>query len=63
MHATPQEVTVTVSETPSATDAPELVEQAAAAPAAAEPAVDEAPVEQPADEVVADELPADEAVG
>ena len=43
MHATPQEVTVTVSETPSATDAPELAEQAAAAPAAAEPAVDEAP--------------------
>jgi transcriptional antiterminator NusG len=65
MHATPQEVTVTVSETPSATDAPELVEQAAAAPAAAEPAVDEAPVEQPADEQVeqpADEQPADEAV-
>jgi transcriptional antiterminator NusG len=60
MHATPQEVTVTVSETPSATDAPELVEQAAAAPAAAEPAVDEAPVEQPADEQV--EQPADEAV-
>ena len=58
MHATPQEVTVTVSETPSATDAPELVEQAAAAPAAAEPAVDEAPVEQPADEQV--EQPADE---
>ena len=56
MHATPQEVTVTVSETPSATDAPELVEQAAAAPA--EPAVDEAPVEQP----VTDEQPADEAV-
>ena len=65
MHATPQEVTVTVSETPSATDAPELVEQAAAAPAAAEPAVDEAPVEQPADEQVeqpADEQPAVEAV-
>ena len=65
MHATPQEVTVTVSETPSATDAPELVEQAAAAPAAAEPAIDEAPVEQPADEQVeqpADEQPADEAV-
>ena len=73
MHATPQEVTVTVSETPSATDAPELVEQAAAAPAAAEPAVDEAPVEHPADEQVeqpadeqveqpADEQPADEAV-
>ena len=65
MHATPQEVTVTVSETPSATDAPEFVEQAAAAPAAAEPAVDEAPVEQPADEQVeqpADEQPADEAV-
>jgi transcription termination/antitermination protein NusG len=64
MHATPQEVTVTVSETPSATDAPELVEQAAAAPAA-EPAVDEAPVEQPADEQVeqpADEQPAVEAV-
>jgi len=60
MHATPQEVTVTVSETPSATDAPELVEQAAAAPAAAEPAVDEAPVEQPADEQV--EQPADEQV-
>ncbi len=60
MHATPQEVTVTVSETPSATDAPELVEQAAAAPAAAEPAVDEAPDEQPADEQV--ELPGDEAV-
>ena len=60
MHATLQEVTVTVSETPSATDAPELVEQAAAAPAAAEPAVDEAPVEQPADEQV--EQPADEAV-
>jgi transcription termination/antitermination protein NusG len=60
MHATPQEVTVTVSETPSATDAPELVEQAAAAPAAAEPAVDEAPVEQPAVEQV--EQPADEAV-
>jgi transcriptional antiterminator NusG len=75
MHATPQEVTVTVSETPSATDAPELVEQAAAAPAAAEPAVDEAPVEQPAveqveqpaaeavaDEAVVDEAVADEAV-
>ena len=65
MHATPQEVTVTVSETPSATDAPELVEQAAAAPAAAEPAVDEAPVEQPADEQVeqpADEQPAVEVV-
>jgi transcriptional antiterminator NusG len=60
MHATPQEVTVTVSETPSATDAPELAEQAAAAPAAAEPAVDEAPVEQPADEQV--EQPADEQV-
>jgi transcription termination/antitermination protein NusG len=66
MHATPQEVTVTVSETPSATDAPELDEQAAAAPA--EPAVDEAPVEQPvtdeqpADETVADEAVADEAV-
>jgi len=60
MHATPQAVTVTVSATPSATDAPELVEQAAAAPAAAEPAVDEAPVEQPADEQV--EQPADEAV-
>jgi transcriptional antiterminator NusG len=66
MHATPQEVTVTVSETPSATDAPELDEQAAAAPA--EPAVDEAPVEQPvtdqqpADEAVADEAVADEAV-
>ena len=55
-----------MSETPSATDAPELVEQAAAAPAAAaEPAVDEAPVEQPADEPVeqpADEQPADEAL-
>ena len=65
MHATPQEVTVTVSETPSATDAPELVEQDAAAPAAAEPTVDEAPVEQPADEQVeqpADEQPAVEAV-
>ena len=72
MHATPQEVTVTVSETPSATDAPELDEQAAAAPA--EPAVDEAPVEQPvsdeqpvtdeqhADEAVADQAVADEAV-
>jgi transcriptional antiterminator NusG len=69
MHATPQEVTVTVSETPSATDAPELVEQAAAAPA--EPAADEAPVEQPADEhadeavtaeAVTDETVADEAV-
>ena len=66
MHATPQEVTVTVSETPSATDAPELDEQAAVAPA--EPAVDEAPVEQPvtdeqpADEAVADEAEADEAV-
>src|SRR3954453_14213519 len=62
MHATPQEVTVTVSETPSATDAPELVEQAAAAPADAEPAVDAAPVEQPADEQPADEAVADEAV-
>jgi transcription termination/antitermination protein NusG len=66
MHATPQEVTVTVSETPSATDAPELDEQAAAAPA--EPAVDQAPVEQPvtdaqpADEAAADEAVADEAV-
>jgi transcriptional antiterminator NusG len=66
MHATPQEVTVTVSETPSATDAPELDEQAAAAPAG--PVVDEAPVEQPvtdeqtADEQTADEQPADEAV-
>ena len=50
MHATPQEVTVTVSETPSATGAPELDEQAAAAPVAAEPAVDEAPVEQPTDQ-------------
>ena len=66
MHTTPQEVTVTVSETPSATDAPELDEQAAAAPA--EPAVDDAPVEQPvtdeqpADEAVADEAVADEAV-
>ena len=65
MHATPQEVTVTVSETPSATDAPELDEQAAAAPA--EPAVEQAPVEQPTDEApaeqpVTDELPADETV-
>jgi len=62
MHTTPQEVTVTVSETPSATDAPELDEQAAAAPA--EPAVDEAPVEQPVtdEQAVTDEQPADEAV-
>ncbi|MDQ1599926.1 MAG: transcription termination/antitermination protein NusG [Actinomycetota bacterium] len=62
MHATPQEVTVTVSETPSATDAPELDEQAAAAPA--EPAVDEAPVEQPVtdEQPVADDQPADQAV-
>ena len=62
MHATPQEVTVTVSETPSATDAPELDEQAAAAPA--EPAVDEAPVEQPVtdEQPVTNEQPADEAV-
>jgi transcriptional antiterminator NusG len=61
MHATPQEVTVTVSETPSVTDAPELDEQAAAAPA--EPAVDEAPVDQqPADQAVADPAVTDEAV-
>jgi transcriptional antiterminator NusG len=60
MHATPQEVTVTVSETPSVTDAPELDEQAAAAPA--EPAVDEAPVDQPADQQPADQAVADPAV-
>jgi transcriptional antiterminator NusG len=60
MHATPQEVTVTVSETPSVTDAPELDEQAAAAHA--EPAVDEAPVDQPADQQPADQAVADPAV-
>ena len=56
MHATPQEVTVTVSETPSATDAPELVEQAA------DEQVEQAAVERPADEAVADAAVADEAV-
>ena len=56
MHATPQEVTVTVSETPSATDAPELVEQPA------DEQVEQAAVERPADEAVADEAVADEAV-
>jgi transcriptional antiterminator NusG len=60
MHATPQEVTVTVTETPSVTDAPDLDEQAAAAPA--EPAVDEAPVDQPADQQPADQAVADPAV-
>ena len=62
MHATPQEVTVTVSETPSATDAPELDDAAAAAPVAAEPAVDEAVADEAvADVAVADEAAADEA--
>ena len=56
MHATPQEVTVTVSETPSATDAPELVEQPA------DEQVEQAAVERPADEAVADAAVADEAV-
>jgi transcription termination/antitermination protein NusG len=59
MHATPQEVTVTVSETPSATDAPELDEQAAAAPPA-ESAGDEAP-DLLADQAVPDQAGTDQA--
>jgi transcription termination/antitermination protein NusG len=59
MQATPQEVTVTVSETPRATDAPELDEQAAAAPPA-EPAGDEAP-DLLADQAVPDQAVPDQA--
>jgi transcription termination/antitermination protein NusG len=59
MQATPQEVTVTVSETPRATDAPELDEQAAAAPPA-ESAGDEAP-DLLADQAVPDQAGTDEA--
>jgi transcription termination/antitermination protein NusG len=59
MQATPQEVTVTVSETPRATDAPELDEQAAAAPPA-ESAGDEAP-DLLADQAVPDQAGTDQA--
>jgi transcription termination/antitermination protein NusG len=59
MQATPQEVTVTVSETPRATDAPELDEQAAAAPPA-ESAGDEAP-DLLADQAVPDQAVPDQA--